>query len=950
VRLFVAAQQSRRHLLSNERQRKKGRAMKVSQMSMRAKLLTLFLLVGVVPFAVVGFTALMKTSSALTKQSYGQLVAVRDIKKEEIERYFHEREEELGLLVETVASLRQQGFEKLDAVQQLKSEAVETLFAQIRSDVTAQQDRSICTKGMSEYQHYLSTGEATAELERYHGIITGFVANTFYEDFYIFDVDARCVETATRGPDYGQSFAEGELARTNLGRAVAQSLSGEIVVADFAAYAPKGGKQCAFIAAPIISGGEQTGVVALQIPTEPFNEIVQTRIGMGETGETYLVGRADGVTSFRSDMLTMGDGAYVVGYPISTAYIQSALDGEAADDVFTDSAGRLVMVAYSPLDIDGVNWAMVTKANMEEVIAPTIEGAAHDYYAGFMKHFGYYDLFLIHPGGDCFYSVAREADYGTNLVNGEYADSNLGHLVREVLQTKQFGFADFAPYAPSEGQPAAFLAQPVLHHGDIELVVALQVPLSRINAIMTERAGMGKTGETYLVGNDKRMRSDSYLDPEARSVAASLAGTVARNGADTKAVNAALAGNSDAEIITDYTGGKVLSAYAPVHVGNTTWALLAEIDEAEAFAAIKSLQWLMLIIGGVGVAAIATVALLVANSIAGPINRIISGLTAGAEQTTAAATQVSSSSQSLAQGATEQASSLEEITASIEEMASQTKQNTASAGEAKTLADSARQNADKGAEAMQRMSGAIDDIKKSSDETAKIISTIDEIAFQTNLLALNAAVEAARAGEAGKGFAVVAEEVRNLAQRSAEAARNTAELIEGSVKNADNGVAIGKEVGDVLTEIVAGNRKVSELIAEISAASDEQSQGIDQISGAVGQMDQVTQSAAANAEESASSAEELNAQAEELHRMVEQLRSVVGGSDENDGHVAAGRPAPGRDRSRASNRATGDQPERRMPGGAESPQRRRLLSRNSDTGVQDAEQRIPLEEDELATF
>jgi len=239
------------------------------------------------------------------------------------------------------------------------------------------------------------------------------------------------------------------------------------------------------------------------------------------------------------------------------------------------------------------------------------------------------------------------------------------------------------------------------------------------------------------------------------------------------------------------------------------------------------------------------------------------------QQVAAASGQISEGSQSLAQGAAEQAASLEEVTSSIEQMASMTKQNAGNAEEAKNLATSANENAGKGNEAMKRLSQAIDDIKKSSDETAKILKTIDEIAFQTNMLALNAAVEAARAGEAGKGFAVVAEEVRNLAQRSAEAAKNTATMIEEAVKNADAGVGVSKEVASALEEIAEGSRKVNDLVAEIAAASREQAQGIDQINTAIGQMDQVTQAAAANAEESASAAEELNAQAEELRNMTE---------------------------------------------------------------------------------
>ncbi|MBD3344585.1 MAG: chemotaxis protein, partial [Chitinivibrionales bacterium] len=194
----------------------------------------------------------------------------------------------------------------------------------------------------------------------------------------------------------------------------------------------------------------------------------------------------------------------------------------------------------------------------------------------------------------------------------------------------------------------------------------------------------------------------------------------------------------------------------------------------------------------------------------------------------------------------------------------------------------------------------INKIKTSSDETAKIIKTIDEIAMQTNLLALNAAVEAARAGEAGRGFAVVAEEVRNLAQRSAEAAKNTADLIEGSQKNADNGVAASEDVGRSLEQIGGRVQKVAQLISEVSAASEEQSQGIDQVNTAVAQMDQVTQTNAANSEESASASEELSGQAQNLNVMVAELIAIVGGSSSNTMGNAASIHSAGSSRGNAN--------------------------------------------------
>lgn len=289
------------------------------------------------------------------------------------------------------------------------------------------------------------------------------------------------------------------------------------------------------------------------------------------------------------------------------------------------------------------------------------------------------------------------------------------------------------------------------------------------------------------------------------------------------------------------------------------------------------------LLAGVGALCVGIlVAVLIIRSITRPIGRIIENLSVGAEQTSSAASQVSSGSQSLAQGASEQAAAVEETTSSLEEITSMIKQNADNAEQAKQLAGEAQTASDNGLAAMSRMAQAIDKIKASSDETATVMKTIDEIAFQTNLLSLNAAVEAARAGEAGKGFAVVAEEVRNLARRSAEAAKNTATMIEEAVKNSDNGVQISQEVSQALENITLGNRKVNDLVAEIAAASNEQARGIEQINTAVSQVDQVTQSNAANAEESSAAAEELSSQSETMNEMVRELVALIEGSNKSN--------------------------------------------------------------------
>jgi len=238
------------------------------------------------------------------------------------------------------------------------------------------------------------------------------------------------------------------------------------------------------------------------------------------------------------------------------------------------------------------------------------------------------------------------------------------------------------------------------------------------------------------------------------------------------------------------------------------------------------------------------------------------------EQVASASGEISSGAHSLAQSASTQAGSLEEIAASLAELTSMAKANAGNAKEARGLADSARSAAGRGVQSMQQLTEAMDRIKSSSDATSKIVKTIDEIAFQTNLLALNAAVEAARAGEAGKGFAVVAEEVRSLAMRSAEAARSTSDLIEGSVKHAQDGVSLSREVVSHLEVIDGGVNRVGEVMSEIAAASEQQTQGVTQIGQSVDGMNGLTQQTAATSEEAASAAAELSGQAEHLQAMV----------------------------------------------------------------------------------
>jgi methyl-accepting chemotaxis protein len=305
---------------------------------------------------------------------------------------------------------------------------------------------------------------------------------------------------------------------------------------------------------------------------------------------------------------------------------------------------------------------------------------------------------------------------------------------------------------------------------------------------------------------------------------------------------------------------------------------MAAAGVKEGRAQASFLEILMLVSIIIGVVAALALGILISRSINHNLSRIIAGLTEGAEEVASASGQVSSAAQSLAEGSSEQAASIEETSSSLEEMSSMTKQNADNAQQANGLMGEAKQVVGTANESMGKLTESMAEITKASEETSKIIKTIDEIAFQTNLLALNAAVEAARAGEAGAGFAVVADEVRNLAMRAADAAKNTADLIEGTVKKVKAGSELVNKTNDAFKQVASSSAKAGDLVAEISAASSEQAQGIGQINTAVTELDKVTQQNAANAEESASAAEEMSAQAETMKGVVAELQSMVGGS------------------------------------------------------------------------
>ena len=307
--------------------------------------------------------------------------------------------------------------------------------------------------------------------------------------------------------------------------------------------------------------------------------------------------------------------------------------------------------------------------------------------------------------------------------------------------------------------------------------------------------------------------------------------------------------------------------------------------EEEVGAVLRRAKHMRLALSITLLAAIMTAFYIFSRGITLPLKRIIASLTDGSRQVATASGQISSASQSLAKGTSEQAAAIEETSSFLEEMSAMTNHNTGNADEADSLMIEANKVVASANTAMDELIVSMGEIRTASLETGKIIKTIDEIAFQTNLLALNAAVEAARAGEAGAGFAVVADEVRNLAMRASEAAKNTEDLIEGTVNKVNSGNELVSRTNEAFVNMVEATEKVGKLVGEIAVASKEQSMGIGQVNDAVGDMDKVVQQNAASAEESASSAEEMNGMAGQMNGFVQELVELVDGS--SDGNRSA---------------------------------------------------------------
>ncbi|MBI5521884.1 MAG: methyl-accepting chemotaxis protein [Desulfarculus sp.] len=432
----------------------------------------------------------------------------------------------------------------------------------------------------------------------------------------------------------------------------------------------------------------------------------------------------------------------------------------------------------------------------------------------------------------------------------------------------------------SSGRPVVTVACPIMDNETKEGVLAAVVDISLLAAEVVDPVKVGQGGYAFLTNKEGL----SLAHPDKTKVLS----------LDLSKLDFGQRMLAAKEGMLSYTFEGVEKMAAFRQEKELGWLVVVTANHGDLMAPARRLGYLNVLIALAALALAGLVMFLVARGIVRPINICIDALAEGAGQVADASSQVSNTSQALAEGTGAQASSLEESTASLEELSAMTRQNADHAQQAKTLVGETSQAVGEANQSLDKLSQAMERISAASAQTAKIIKTIDEIAFQTNLLALNAAVEAARAGEAGAGFAVVADEVRNLAMRAAQAAQNTTDLIEENIQN----VKAGAELLTVTSQAFAGVEgraaNAQGLISEIAAASSEQAQGIEQLNQAMASMDKVTQANAASSEESAAAAEELSAQSHTMRGYVARLGELVGrgGAAGGPGAAAAGGKPP----------------------------------------------------------
>jgi methyl-accepting chemotaxis protein len=922
---------------------------------------------------------LVNIADTLRVQALEKLKAVREVKKSAIESYFKQTELQIQSFTESATTkstlvVFKENFNLIKFVNKLDDAAVADMRIQLaefyKKDVNTYFSAELGSDSSAQISKYLLALDDEAVVAQYyylvknkaplanksklnrgsdksiyskahygaHPGIRNFQEKFGYEDIIMIDARKnRVIYSVKKGIDYGVDISKGPMAETALAKIYQKALKAgrkvSYLSSDFEVYYPAANTAQMFIAAPMYHYGSVIGVVVFEVNSNKLNELMSTKTGLGETGETYLVGDDHKMRSNSINDPKRTLQAALMNKENTIAQSESidkALAGETGIGLTTNYLNKPVLSAWTSIETAGKQWALMADIDVAEALSP-VDGLGKSFYENYAMQYGYPDLYLINHNGYMFFSVSKGKTLNTNVKTGQYKDSSLGLLVQKVDKSKSFAFSDFAKNSADNDQASAFIAQPLVNDaGNVELIIALKLPLKGINDITGIRDGMGVTGESYLVGPDFKMRSDSYTDPLNRSVAASFAGNITDNGIKTQSVIDALAGNSGAMIDKNVLGDSVLSAYAAVNVNGLTWALLAEINESEAFSTAHSLKWVTVIILMVSVVLIFILGTLIASRISKPLitatelsKKVASGdlssdilveqddeigqlqgslkemndnlkvmvsrISLSSEQQSAAAEQLSIITGQTRTHVQEQNEGTRRVEQAIHEMSDSLREVNSSTLQTAEVANLANEEAANGSQEVNNtidsihafsvevdhMSATLIDVEKGAKDIGSIVDVINSIADQTNLLALNASIEAARAGDHGRGFAVVADEVRSLAQSTQgstmQIEKMVAQLQKGTLSSAQS-MSRGKEK---MQQVIVQAEQTGAALIRISEAIVQIQVMADKITQANAHQTTVTNEVTSNIKHISELSEKTGSDSEEILKASEELASLA---------------------------------------------------------------------------
>ncbi len=1039
--------------------------------SLQARLLVFFLALALIPMIIAVLVLYGRMQTALEDEALAKLNVAEELKAERMAVYFDDMESSMNTLTETITALEYVGAQKQTALMNSRKEQLVTFFKNILTRVNTVKDDPDLLQTLDDLTAPAAEeGDEVSEIAKNTistktDLLMKIILNqNSWDDLILIDTEGNVLYSANCLDCIGKNIPNSDLAETSLGKAfdvalglAAKQISYPPAFGDFYPYPTPEDPPASFVIAQIRDNlSKIKGYVAFQLPYKEIGGILSERSGMGTSGEFCLVGQIGDEILYRSDCLKDGS---VFGDAASGSEAEQVLAGKSGSLITSNSKNQRFLTTYTPVVASGMNWGIIANMELIEVIdlrgnqsetdaasagvGESDASEATGYFAQYIKDTEFHDLMLVDASGFMFFSVAHEAEYNTNLLTGEYGDTNLARLIAEVLKTKQLAYADFEAYAPSGGAQAAFLAEPIMENNQVSFIAVLQLTKDGINQIVQARAGMGESGETYMVNRNEQgiplLRSDWTTVGDGEYVLGYDLSEMT-----TSYIEKSLDGESGSGNFKNAFGDEVIAFYQPLPVFDTQWGMISTIDVSEAMAPATRLLLLAIFIMAAATAIVIFTALVISRSISRPVVKVasmarliatedlpklveefnalangdltrslefsaeeiqVSGadeismmangfnnmvirlreareaflnmtatlrdlisqvsesanrlsessglLSESARHSGLASSQIATIITQVTQGTATQAESVNHTIQSVEQMghaidgvargaqeqavsvgktseitmqlnesiqnvvANAVEQSNEAAETVKIVENSAEtvQKTIKGMRAIKERvdfsSQKVQEMGDRSKQIGAIVETIEDIASQTNLLALNAAIEAARAGEHGKGFAVVADEVRKLAEKSAQATREISQLvinIEGTVSQAigamknsadevEKGVALAAQADHALegirtaTEssrdsgkvIAAAAGKMRELAEEminamnsVSAVVEENTAATEQMAAFSSEVGSSTENIAAISEENSASMEEVSASVEEMNAQVEDVNHSAG--------------------------------------------------------------------------